>query len=179
MKFIESKPKSFFYTILLSLFAMFEMSILSAYRYVELGSALDKYGTGITAKESSTLALVGANVGWNYITVACLLLLAMLGYSMLLGYNRNPGGFIALVIMNILPAAIGSFYNFTFFTGYGTSHLLPIMSIFNLQNVTSKAQQVSNSLIFCGIVCVLIVIAWLVGRKIRSVYAAKYEIEFD
>jgi bacteriorhodopsin len=155
------------------------MSILSAYRYVELGSALDKLGTGITAKDASTLALFGANVGWNYFTVSCIILLVMLGYSMLLGYNRNPGGLIALVIMNIAPAAIGSFYNFTFFTGYGTSHLLPLMTIFNMQNVSSKAQQVSNSLIFCGVVCVLIIIAWLIGRKIRSIYAAKYEIEFD
>jgi uncharacterized membrane protein len=179
MKFIESKPKSFFYTLLLVLFAMFEMGVLSSYRFVEFGTALDKHGTGLTAKEVSTLSLVGANVGWNFITVSCILFLLMLGFSMLLGYNRNPGGMIALVVMNILPSIIGSFFKFNLFIGYGTSHLLPLMSIFGLQNTSSKSEQVTTALIFSVIVCVLIFIAWLVGKKIRSAYAAKYEVEFD
>ena len=42
MKFTESKPKSLIYTILIYVFCLFEMGVLSSYRFVVLGSSLDK-----------------------------------------------------------------------------------------------------------------------------------------
>lgn len=179
MKFIENKPKSFFYTILLLVFTMFEMGVLSSYRFVEFGSKADRYATGLTTDKVKTLTQVGANVGWNYITVSILIILALFGFSMLLGYNKNPGGLIAIVVMNIVPPVIGTFYNFNFFVGYGTSHLIPTMTIFGLQNAANSTAQVTNILVFCGIICVLCVVFWVLGRMIRKSYAAKYEVEFN
>ncbi len=179
MKFIESKPKSFFYTLLLLIFAMFEMGVLSSYRFVEYGGAADKYMTGLTTDKVSTLTQVGANVGWNFITVSCLIILALFGFSMLLGYNKNPGGLIAIVVMNIVPAIVGTFFRFDFFIGYGTAHLIPAMTIFGLQNAASKSAQITNVLIFCALICVLCIAFWIIGRLIRKSYAAKYEVEFD
>ena len=41
MKFTESKPTSLIYTILIYIFCLFEMGVLSAYRFVVLGSDVD------------------------------------------------------------------------------------------------------------------------------------------
>ena len=181
MKFLESKPKSLIYTILIIILIMFEMSILSGYRFVELGSVADKYGTGMTAEKIGTLALVGANIGWNYIVCSLLIVLGTLGFSMLLGYNRNPGGLCAIVIMNVLPA-IGFFTNFNFFVGYGYGLYAPAMALFGLtykaaHPFTSVAQQCTNNAIFAAIVVVLAVACWFIGYKIRAAYAAKYEFD--
>jgi hypothetical protein len=179
MKFIESKPKSFFYTILLLIFAMFEMGVLSSYRFVEIGGAADKYMNGLTVNQVNTLTQLGAKVGWNFITVSCLIILVLFGYSMLLGYNKNPGGLLAIVIMNLVPSLIGTATSFDFFIGYGTAHLLPAMTIFGLQNAATKSDQIAHALIFCAIICALCVAFWVIGRLIRKSYAAKYEVEFN
>lgn len=168
MKFLESKPKSFFYTILLHIVVIFEMGVLSGFRFTD---NLSRFPDGLTTKKITDLASVGKNVGWNFIIVSCLLVLAYFGFAMLLGYNRNPGGMLAMVIMNLIPL-FGLVYGYSFFYGYGTSHLLPTMAIFGLHR-GSLGGQIAFILIFN----VLIVAFWLLGRKIRSIYAAKYEIE--
>ena len=177
MKFLESKPKSLIYTILIIILIMFEMSILSGYRFVEIGSAADKYATGMSAEKITSLALVGANIGWNYIVCSVLIVLGTLGFSMLLGYNRNPGGLLAIIIMNVLPA-IGFFANFNFFVSYGYGLYAPAMALFGLTyNLTSKAQQCTNNAIFAAIVIVLSIACWIIGYRIRAAYAAKYEFD--
>ncbi len=179
MKFIESKPKSFFYTILLLIFTMFEMGVLSSYRFVEFGGAKDRFMTGLTTDKVSSLTQVGAEVGWNFVTVSCLIVIALFGFAMLLGYNKNPGGLYAIVLMNIVPPVIGTFFKFDLFIGYGTAHLIPAMTIFGLQNSASKSAQISHVLIFCALICILCIVFWIIGRLIRKSYAAKYEVEFD
>ena len=91
MKFTESKPKSLIYTILIYVFCLFEMGVLSSYRFVVLGSSLDKC-MGMSMSKVNNLAQVGSNVGWNFITWSVLLILGIWGFCMLMGYNRNPGG---------------------------------------------------------------------------------------
>lgn len=175
MKFIESKPKTLIYTILIYIFVLFEMGILSGFRFVEF---TDKYVNGLTVEKVGTLAQLGANVGWNYVVCSILLILGMWGYSMLLGYNRNPGGLISIVIMNVLPL-IGLFFSFNFFIGFGYSHYTPTMALIGLTKCTTHGQQIANNLIFAGIVTLLCVAAWFIGYKIRASYAAKYEFDFD
>ena len=177
MKFLESKPKSLIYTILIIILIMFEMSVLSGFRFVEIGTALDKYGTGMSAEKITTLALVGANIGWNYIVCSLLIVLGTWGFSMLLGYNRNPGGLIAVIIMNLVPA-IGFVANFNFFVSYGYGIYAPAMALFGMTyNLTSKSQQVTNNAIFAAIVVIVAVVCWFIGFKIRAAYAAKYEFD--
>ncbi len=175
MKFTESKPKSLIYTILIYIFCIFEMGVLSAYRFVEFGSELDKC-MGMSASKVKTLAEVGTNIGWNYITWSVLLILGIWGFCMLMGYNRNPGGLIAVVIMNLLPM-IGLAANFNFWIGYGYSLYSPAMALFGLTFCTSHSQQIANNLIFAAIVVVVAVICWFIGYKIRAAYAKKYEFD--
>lgn len=174
LKYIESKSKSFFYTIFLYVFVLFEMGVLSGFRFCEFS---DKYKNGLTFSKVDSLTKVGENVGWNFIVCSILIILAMWGLSMLLGYNRNPGGLISLVLMNVLPV-IGVFSGFNFFIGYGYSHYTPAMAIFGLTNCATRAQQITNNLLFAGIITVLCVICWFIGYRIRAAYAAKYEFDF-
>ena len=92
--------------------------------------------------------------------------------SWLLGYNRNPGGLIGIVIMNALPL-IGLATNFTFWFGYGYGIFTPAMSLFGLTFCKTHAQQVTNSLIFMVIVVAVAVICWFIGYRIRASYAKK------
>lgn len=175
MKFIESKPKSLIYTILIYIFCLFEMGVLSSYRFVTLGSANDK-SMGMSMSKVTNLATVGSNVGWNFVIWSVLLILGIWGFSMLLGYNRNPGGLIAIVIMNVVPL-IGLAANFDFWFGYGYSLYSPAMALFGLTFCTSHAQQIANNLIFAGIVTVIAVVCWIIGVRIRAAYAKKYEYD--
>ena len=176
MKFLESKPKSLIYTILIYVFCIFEMSVLSSYRYVLAGSAADKYGNLMSVNKVANLAQVGSNVGWNFIVWSVLLILGIWGFCMLLGYNRNPGGLIAIVIMNVVPL-IGLAANYNFWFGYGYSMYTPAMALFGLTFCSTNAQQITNTIIFAGIVVVIAVICWIIGHRIRASYAKKYEFD--
>ena len=172
MKFADSKIKSCIYTFLIFVLVIFEMSVLSGFRFVE--GAADKYATGVTAEKVSTLKLVGENIGWNYITVSVLIILAMFGFAMWIGYNRNFGGVLGMIVINLLPflgLLIPGCYNF--FWGYGTAHFLPAMSILGLQN---PGHQV-GVIIFIFVVLVLCVVFWFIGKGIRAKHAAKYEYD--
>lgn len=172
MKYMDSKFKGFIYTVLINIVVIFEMSVLSGYRFVALGSAADKYATGLTVEKVSTLKLVGANVGWNYIVCSFLIIIAMFLLAAMMGYNRNPGGMVALVVMDCVPLiGLISPSVFNFFYGYGSAPFLPAMSVFGLQNAGHRAGQI----IFILIVALLTVAAWIIGKTIRSSYAKKYE----
>lgn len=174
MKFADSKIKSCVYTFLVYLLIMFEMSVLSGFRYV-VGAA-DKYATGVTAEKISTLNLVGANVGWNYITCSILLILAMFGFAMWMGYNRNFGGVLGMIIINLIPflgILIPSEGMYNFFWGYGTAHFLPAMSILGFQNAGHRMGQI----IFIFAVLAITVVFWFIGKSIRAKHAAKYEYD--
>lgn len=176
MKFIESKPKSLIYTILLYIFAIFEMSVLSAFRFVEVGSAADKYGNGLSINKVNALKDVGVNVGWQYVVWSFLLIFLIWGFCMLLGYNRNPGGLIAIVIMNVVPL-IGLFTNFTFFMGYGYALYTPAMSVFGMTFCSTTQQMKTNDIIFAAIVVVIAIACWFIGKTIRASHARKYEYD--
>ena len=175
MKFSESKPKSLIYTILIYVFCLFEMGVLSAYRFVELGGELDKC-MGMSASKVNNLTQVGTNIGWNFIVWSILLILGIWGFCMYMGYNRNPGGLIAVAIMNIVPL-IGLAANFNFWIGYGYCLYSPAMALFGLTFCTSHSQQIVNNLVFAAIVLVVAVICWVVGYRIRASYAKKYEFD--
>ena len=165
MKFTESKPKSLIYTILIYVFCLFEMGVLSSYRFVEFGSAADKC-MGMSMSKVTNLAQVGTNVGWNFITWSVVLVLGIWGFCMWMGYNRNPGGLIAVVIMNVVPRI-----------GYGYSLYSPAMALFGMTFCTSHSQQIVNNVIFAAIVVVVSVVCWFIGYKIRAAYAKKYEYD--
>ena len=176
MKFADSKIKSGIYTFLAYVLIMFEMSILSGFRFVLLGGASDKYGNGLSVDKVSTLALIGKNVGWQYVVCSILIILGMIGFAMWLGYNRNFGGVIAMVVINILPALgliIPTEGAFNFFWGHGTAHLLPAMSLFGMHTSNNWVMHI----IFIVVVLVLTVAGFFVGKAIRASYAAKYEYD--
>ena len=175
MKYAESKPKSLIYTILIYVFCLFEMGVLSSYRFVEFGSAADKC-MGMSASKVNTLAQVGANIGWQFIVWSVLLVLGIWGFCMWMGYNRNPGGLIAVGIMNVIPL-IGLAGNFNFWFGYGYSLYSPAMALFGMTFCTSHNQQIVNNIIFAAIVLVVSVVCWFIGYKIRAAYAKKYEYD--
>ena len=175
MKFVESKPKSLIYTILIYIFCLFEMGVLSAYRFVEYGSALDKC-MGMSASKVNNLAQVGTNIGWNFIVWSVLLILGIWGFCMYMGYNRNPGGLIAVAIMNVIPL-IGLAANFNFWIGYGYCLYSPAMALFGMTFCTSHSQQIVNNVVFAAIVLVVAVACWFIGYKIRAAYAKKYEYD--
>ena len=72
---------------------------------------------------------------------------------MLLGYNRNPWGVVAIAVMNVIPL-IGIFTNFNFFFGYGYAIYAPAMSVIGLTFCENHSQQVVNNIIFAAIVVV-------------------------
>lgn len=176
MKFADSKIKSGIYTFLIFVVVMFEMSVLSGFRFVLAGGAADKYGNGLTVEKVSTLALVGKNVGWNYVVCSILIILGMIGFAIWLGYNRNWGGVVAMVVINLLPIlglVIPTEGAFNFFWGYGTAHLLPTMALFGMHTSTNWIMHI----IFIVVVLVLTVAGFIVGKAIRSSYAKKYEYD--
>lgn len=173
MKFLESKTKGFLYTILVSIVVFFEMTTLSGFRSVVPGSGKDK-GLGLSVEKVSTLKLVGKNVGWQFVVVSIIIILAILLFAFLFGYNRNAGGLIALVVVQVIPfIGLISTKIFNFFFGYLTSTLLPTMAIFGLQAADKRVGQI----IFMIVVIALTVAAWLVGKAVRASYASKYEFD--
>ena len=151
------------------------MGVLSSYRFVVLGSSLDKC-MGMSMSKVNNLAQVGSNVGWNFITWSVLLILGIWGFCMLMGYNRNPGGLIAVAIMNLVPL-IGLAANFNFWIGYGYSIYSPAMALFGLTFCKTHNQQIVNNVVFAAIVLVVSVVCWFIGYKIRAAYAKKYEYD--
>jgi len=176
MKFADSKVKSGIYTFLVFILIMFEMSVLSGFRFVFPGGAADKYGNGLSMEKVADLQLIGKNVGWNYVVCSILIILGMIGFALWLGYNRNWGGVVALVVVNLLPIlglVIPNEKCFNFFWGYGTAHLLPTMSLFNMH----LSQSWVTHIIFIVVVLVITVAAFFVGKAIRASYAKKYEYD--
>lgn len=176
MKFADSKIKSGIYTFLAFILIMFEMSVLSSFRFVLLGGEADRYGNGLSAEKVATLELIGKNVGWQYVVCSILIILGMIGFAMWLGYNRNWGGVAALVLVNLLPMlglVIPTEGAFNFFWGYGTAHLLPTMAIFGLHTSTNWMMHI----IFILVVLVLTVAGFFIGKAIRAKYAEKYEYD--
>jgi hypothetical protein len=147
------------------------MGILSGYRFCEV---TDKYLFGLSTSKlkTATLANVGSVVGWNFIVVSCIIILCLFGYSFLMGYNRNPGGMIALLFLNFAPF-LGFAFSYNTLYGFGTAQFLPAMTLFGI-HTGSRASQV----VFIIAVSVLIVAFWFLGKYVRSIYARKYEIEF-
>ena len=115
-------------------------------------------------------------MGWNFITWSVLLILGIWGFCMLMGYNRNPGGLIAVAIMNVVPL-IGLAANFNFWIGYGYSIYSPAMALFGLTFCKTHNQQIVNNVVFAAIVLVVSVVCWFIGYKIRAAYAKKYEYD--
>ena len=176
MKFADSKIKSGIYTFLVFILIMFEMSILSGFRFVFAGGAKDRYGTGLSLDKVANVELLGKNLGWNYIVCSILIIAAMIGFALWLGYNRNFGGVVAMVIVNLLPIlglVIGTEKCFNFFWGYGTAHFLPTMALFGMHLNRSWIVHI----IFIVVVLALTVGGFFVGKAIRAVHAAKYEYD--
>lgn len=173
MKFMDSKIKNCVYTFLMYLVVMFEMSVLSGFRFVT--GAADKYGNGLSAEKVGTLKLVGANIGWNYIVCSVIIILAMFGFALWIGYNRNFGGVIGMIFINLLPflgLIIPNTACYNFFWGYGTAHFLPAMSLFGM-HTGGKVPQI----IFIAVVLVLTVVFFFIGKAIRAKHAEKYEYD--
>ena len=169
MKFSESRIKSFIYTFLVYFLVIAEMGVLSGFRFVT--GAADKYATGTTMEKVLDLSQVGANVGWNFVVCSFVIILGLFLFAIYMGYNRNPGGMLALVVLNLLPF-LGFGFSYNFFYGYGTAQFIPAMSVFGL-HMGPRSGQIA----FILVVTVLTIGFWFVGRIIRSAYAKKYEYD--
>ncbi len=175
MKFFNGTATTVIYTILIYVFCLFEMGVLSSYRFVVFGSAADKC-MGMSMSKVTNLAQVGANVGWQFVVWSVVMVLGIWGFCMFMGYNRNPGGLIAVAVMNLIPL-IGLGANFDFWFGYGYSLYSPAMALFGMTFCNSHSQQITNNIIFMAIVLVVSVACWFIGYRIRAAYAKKYEYD--
>ncbi|MDR0859173.1 MAG: hypothetical protein LBN97_09095 [Oscillospiraceae bacterium] len=190
MKMTTSKPRAAIYSFLMYFLVIAELGILSGYRFVfpDPGGA-NGAAIGLTGLSSKNpvydLAQVGREIGWNFVTASVLVIIAVLAYAFWLGFHRNWGGGGVLAIMNILPLVgltnVGDNNVFAFFWCYGTSHLLPAMSILGLQtngNMYEPASRVPQVL-FVVVFFVLTVAAWIAGTRYRAWYAEKYEFDLS
>lgn len=176
MKFADSKIKSGIYTFLVFIVVMFEMSVLSGFRFVWEGGAKDRYGNGLSLEKVSSLKLIGENLGWNYVVCSILIILGMIGFALWLGYNRNFGGVIAMVVVNLLPMlglVIGTEKCFNFFWGYGTAHFLPTMALFGMHQTRNWVVHI----VFIVVVLALTIGGFFLGKAIRKKHAEKYEYD--
>jgi len=181
----ESTPKAIIYTFLMYFLAIAELSVLSGLRYiVPVPGGTNGADIGLTGSTKGySLAAIGSQVGWQFVTMSILLFLAVLGFSFWMGFKRQIAGGATLVIMNLLPLvglANTSAANkaFTFFWSYGTGALIPFMALFGLHTPADPNNR-TGQIAFMVVFAVLTAIAWIAGKAYRKVYAEKYEFDLS
>ncbi len=162
MKLMDSKIKLLFAALGVGILILFEFGSMDGFRFI---TASEDYANGLTL----TIKTITKDLGYNYICASFIVLLAIFGFEMLAGYHKNIGGLIPVLFFGICPfiGAIGSaagidgIYNW--FYGWGTVNLTPAMYMLKLTSASMAAQ-----LVFFGVLLVLYVVFWLLGRFIRS-----------
>ncbi|MDR0819622.1 MAG: hypothetical protein LBN43_08660 [Oscillospiraceae bacterium] len=181
----ESKFKAFVYTFLAYFLLIAEIGILSGFRFVFVDPA-GRNGADIGLAGSTkgyTLDAIGAEIGWQFIVMSILLFIGVLVYCFWVGFKRQPFALAPVILIDLLPYL--GLINlsepngaFTIFWGYGTSGLLPMMSLFGLHTPDDPNNRV-GVIIFFAIFAVLGVIAWFAGKQYRKAYAEKYEFDLS
>jgi hypothetical protein len=164
-----------------------ELGLLSGYRFMfPVPGGANGASIGLLGLASKTptydLAQIGREIGWNYVTASVIVIIAVLAYVFWLGFHRNWGGGAVIAVMNALPLIgltnVGNNGVFNFFWCYGTSHLIPAMSILGLQ-IPADPNNRTGQIIFVCAFFLLTVAAWIAGTKYRDWYAEKYEFDLS
>ncbi|MDR2359882.1 MAG: hypothetical protein LBD85_01185 [Oscillospiraceae bacterium] len=184
-KIYESVPKAIVYTFLMYFLAIAELGILSGFRF-DIVTPGGNNGADIGLMGSTqgyTLARIGAEVGWQFVTVSALLFFGAIAYCFWMGFHRQIWGAVTIAAVNLLPLiglANTSEPNglYSFFWGYGTSGVLPFMSLFGLHTPADPNNRVGQ-IIFMVLFAILCVAGWILGKAYRKSYALKYEFDLS
>jgi len=188
----ESKFKAIVYSFLMYFLVIAELGILSGFRFAVVQpdgkNGLDIGLQGIRVGIEGSVAAYASNripvsIGWNFIVMSILLFVAAILYCFYLGFKKQVAGGITIVAMNLLP--IVGLVNtsepnmlFSFFWSYGTSGVLPLMSLMGLHLPADPNNRIGQ-IIFMIAFAVLCAVAWALGRVYRISYAAKYEFDLS
>lgn len=160
MKFFDKKIKVGFATFFLMLLIILEFGILD-----EMVFTFDGLSNEFKTIEKS--------LGYNFCVMSIIIFLVSVGYIAYVGYHKNWGGLIGMMVIAAAPivgylcgmAGSTGVYNILF--GWGTAHLLPMLTLFGLL----KANR-AIIFIICIAALVIYLAAWLIGYKAKKVYEA-------
>ncbi|MDR3149996.1 MAG: hypothetical protein LBT88_08335 [Oscillospiraceae bacterium] len=184
-KIYESIPKAIVYTFLIYFLAIAELGILSGFRF-DIVTPGGKNGAAIGLMGSTKgyeLARIGAEVGWQFVVMSVLLFCGAIGYCFWMGFHRQIWGAVTVVVVNLLPM-VGLVNTtepnglYSFFWGYGTSGVLPFMSLFGLHMPSDPNNRIGQ-IIFMIVFAILCAAGWFVGKAYRKSYARKYEFDLS
>jgi len=157
MKFFDKKFKVALVTFILLVLVMFEFAALDGYYYTNATE------TGLSIEVKN----LKKDLGYNFITMSFIVYILIVAYSGFLGFKKNWAGLIALLLTAAFPF-IGLFAGYKFFYGWGTAHLLPMLTVLKLHKVSRGAQ-----LLIFAIVFVIYLAVWLIFRFVRKKYDEK------
>ena len=184
---IESPLKAVIYTFLMYFLAIFEVGILSGFRFVVVNPA-GRNGAHIGLAGSTkgyAMEAILNEIGMQFIVMSILLFLVILGYCFWMGFKRQIFAVITVAAVNLLPMigltnatldTVNGNGLFSFFWGYGTSGMMPMMSLFGL-HMPADPSNYTGVIIFYVIFTLLAFAAWFGGKAYRKVYADKYEFD--
>lgn len=156
MKLFDSKLKCGLATFFIMVLIILEFGILDGYYFSNSADAVK--GLSIEIKT------IKKSLGYNFCVMSCIIFVLSLAYSAFLGYKKNWGGLIGQLVIAIAPF-VGMVTMYNVFFGWGTAHLIPMLTLLGLQ-YSSKGVLLA---IF-GVIAVLYVVLWFVGRGARKRY---------
>ncbi|MGI5935455.1 MAG: hypothetical protein ACOX7I_01430 [Oscillospiraceae bacterium] len=157
MKFFDKKFKVALLTFILMVLVMFEFAVLDGYYYTNATE------TGLT----KTIKNLKKDLGYNFVTMSFVVYILSVAYSGFLGFRKNWAGLVALLLAAAFPF-IGLFVGFKFFYGWGTSHLLPMLTVLKLHTASRGVQ-----LLIFAIVFIIYAAIWFIFRYVRKKYDEK------
>lgn len=157
MKFFDKKLKVGLSTFFVMVVIILEFGILDEFRF--------------TSQTENGLTIVinnlQKNLGMNFVVMSILIFVASVAYCCFLGYKKNWAGIIGMEVIAVAPF-IGMLFMYDVFFGWGTAHILPMLTLMGLHT----ASQGVLLAIFAAI-AVLYLAGWLIFRKIRANNDAK------
>lgn len=154
MKFFDKKLKVGLATFFVMILIILEFGILDGYYFTTEGLSI-------------TIKKLNKDLGYNYITMSIIIYVATVFYSAYIGYHKNWGGLIAQLAIAASPF-IGMIGLYNVFYGWGTAHLIPMLTILKLHTASQGVQLAVFAAIF-----IIYAIAWYLGFMAKKRYEAK------
>ncbi len=153
MKFFDKKAKVGFATFFAMVLIILEFGILDGYMFTN------------TTENGLTLSLrtIERDLGYNFVVMSIVIFVLTLAYAAFIGYKKNWGGLIGLLLIAIAPF-IGQVFLYDIFYGWGTAHLLPMLTLFGL-DTAGRGVQLAIFAVILVLYVVLFVIFWQVRKR--------------
>lgn len=169
MKFFDKKLKVGFATFFGMLLVILEFGILDEMHYTLTEGA---YGI------SSAFKSITKSLGYNFCVMSIVILVLTLGYAAYIGYHKNWGGLIGMVLIGVSPfigqlfGMVGNESLFNVFYGWGTAHLFPMITLLFGPKDPAAVSHALQLIIFAAVLAAYIVL-WLIGYRAKKAYEAK------